>query len=984
MHTPASRPLHAPLAVLLIVLLVLTALPTPAHAAAWKLSRLGPVDGQLRGMGVAGNRLIYLANYELEARFDLYSKPVAGGARVRLNSGLPEGQVETFQFSPDRTQVIFTLQPRTGGKDYLYSVPAAGGTPIQLNDPALETGASSNSNRDLDFWMAEDRVVYRSGGAWLFSVPISGGTPTLLSPPQPGDGRILWVGEVQLSADKTLVAYQFYDTRLYTIPVAGGTPTQVNDSRLVGYTRQSFVLSADGVRLAYLTPTPALDDPESHSDLVSVASDGSDRRTLATGRELRFVYHARSGRLIYHTRDGDRSTIRSIPIGGGASSPIADALPVNSSGPRLLLSPYADVGFLMDTADGDLYRFPTTGGGVTRIAEDVTIGFFGIFFTPDGQRALYLSGNFADNRLYSYALAGGSPQRLDDPAVSIGSALELRIAPDSDRVFYIANTATSGLVMALFSVPVGGGAVTRISGAHSAAENYLFGPVFGPGDTVYYSTGAREPGSAGAGTRFAQIYRAPAAGGAAPVLVDRSQTVVGDVASFQISPSNGRVIYVADQEVDQRNDLYSVPIAGGEPVRLGPGWNFALSPAGGYVATVETDPATGLATLARVPIEGGPPEPRYTLADTNRFFEEIAFTPDGSQILFTVYENSGRTLYGVPAGGGDAAPIAQQVEAFQISPDSAYVVYRSDTTVLGDDLGVVRIADGATSPPIPIGEDSRLWISPDSTRVLFETRGMFGESMSLASRRLDGGPVTKLHSGDANTFSFTADSTRVLSLQITGSGADRVYRLVSVPLAGGAATSVVAIRGELRGFQYVQAGDRVVYAIARATNDIGKIQYTMASVPLAGGASTVLFGPEESGTTVFPIKVTPDGSRVVYGLIDRVWSVPISGGAASDLGEDRRMIEFQLTGDGRVLLIDSGGRLYINRATGGSLLWVNAGAEVVDSFRNVRDLGGAVVYIGRTGGEQLRPETGLNELFAADLLDRADLDQRVYFPLVAR
>ena len=52
----------------------------------------------------------------------------------------------------------------------------------------------------------------------------------------------------------------------------------------------------------------------------------------------------------------------------------------------------------------------------------------------------------------------------------------------------------------------------------------------------------------------------------------------GDVDRFQFSPDGSRVLYLAEQDTDEVDELYSVPAMGGTPVKL----NSAL-PSGGNV-----------------------------------------------------------------------------------------------------------------------------------------------------------------------------------------------------------------------------------------------------------------------------------------------------------------------------------------------------------------------------------------------------------------
>ena len=59
----------------------------------------------------------------------------------------------------------------------------------------------------------------------------------------------------------------------------------------------------------------------------------------------------------------------------------------------------------------------------------------------------------------------------------------------------------------------------------------------------------------------------------------------GDVIFFQISPDGRYAVYLADQETDGVNELYSVLLGGGSPVRLNP-----LLPFGRNVTSFQISP----------------------------------------------------------------------------------------------------------------------------------------------------------------------------------------------------------------------------------------------------------------------------------------------------------------------------------------------------------------------------------------------------------
>jgi Tol biopolymer transport system component len=72
-----------------------------------------------------------------------------------------------------------------------------------------------------------------------------------------------------------------------------------------------------------------------------------------------------------------------------------------------------------------------------------------------------------------------------------------------------------------------------------------------------------------------ELYSVPLAGGS-PVKLNGPLVSGGDVASALISRDSRRVVYRADQETDTMMELYSVPLAGGGLLKL----NSPLTPGG--------------------------------------------------------------------------------------------------------------------------------------------------------------------------------------------------------------------------------------------------------------------------------------------------------------------------------------------------------------------------------------------------------------------
>jgi len=121
-----------------------------------------------------------------------------------------------------------------------------------------------------------------------------------------------------------------------------------------------------------------------------------------------------------------------------------------------------------------------------------------------------------------------------------------------------------------------------------------------------------------------------------------ARPIGADVRGVEVDPKGKRVVYLADQEVDDQVELYSVR-PGKAPVRL-------------------NDPL---------------------LAGTD--VESFQLSPDGRRVVYMAFDGASMGLRGVAAGGGPVVRIdgltAGRVQRYEIDPTSTRVVF------LGSPLG---------------------------------------------------------------------------------------------------------------------------------------------------------------------------------------------------------------------------------------------------------------------------------------------------------
>jgi Tol biopolymer transport system component len=468
--------------------------------------------------------------------------------------------------------------------------------------------------------------------------------------------------------------------------------------------------------------------------------------------------------------------------------------------------------------------------------------------SPDGRRAVYLQDAETDGvpELWSVALPSGAPVRLSR-SLPAGPVLGFGISPDSARVVYRAEQDAAG-VSELYSVPIEGPSAARVklSPALVAGGDVSEFAISPDGARVVYRADQETD-------EVRELYSVPIAGpAAAGVKLNGALVPGGDVGDYVASPNGARVVYRADQETDEAFELYSVPIAG--PAAVGVKLNGPLV-AGGSVS------------------------------------EGAAFSPNSARVVYRADQQTDGVveLYSAPSTGPASAGVrlnptlvpGGHVWAFELSPNSARVVYRAEQEI--DDVFELY--------SVPIA-------GPASAGVKLNTAPVAGGDVSSG-------------------FVISPNGARVLyrSDQET----DGVLELYSVPIAG-PASSGVKLNGPL-----VAGGDVEVFAIspdsvwAVYAADQELDGWPMGyRAPLAGpaGADERIWATAVNNPSDFAI--LPDSSTVavrgnsafIDGIV-RLWTYPLAGTPDWE-GTDWLGDEFQPNGDATsfVLLPDGSGAVY--------------------------------------------------------------------------
>lgn len=480
-------------------------------------------------------------------------------------------------------------------------------------------------------------------------------------------------------------------------------------------------------------------------------------------------------------------------------------------------------------------------------------------------------------------------------------SLDVRITDDGEVAVFVAQEDRFENER-IYSVPVTGGPIIPLSPATGPSEFVHF--EITPNNRVVYSLGSfhRE-----------ELFSVSAQGGPATRLAGPASGVdtTGSVSSFKGSPDGDWVVYSATQGLNRPDELFGVPVGGGDPIRL------------------------------------SDPDPN------NNHIEGYLITPDGRSVI---YARRFGGVFMVPIQGGPTVKLSGEesalghAEEMKLSPDATTLVYSfSHAQGNRSELFSVPLAGGAPvslSGPLEGGLPVRFQTSPDSSRVVWSYERAAEISRELFSVPIAGGTPVKLNGtlvefGNVNAFSISQDSRTVLyEAEQESFGRDELY---AVPMDGGIETklSIATSRtvGGVDDSRFSRDGDHVFY---KTDNSFGRDQ--LYRVPVSGGNSVRLNDslPHDGGVRQY---AETDGDAVVYNADQRetaafeLFITPSGGGAPAAISGsfvEHADVGAFLMGPGNSLLfvadreVDGDAHLYARSSSTASAVILDDGIVVYD------------------------------------------------------
>ena len=493
--------------------------------------------------------------------------------------------------------------------------------------------------------------------------------------------------------------------------------------------------------------------------------------------------------------------------------------------------------------------------------------------------------------------------KLNDPLVTGGNINVQRISPDNSTVVFTADAEIDG-VNELYSVPIGGGTVTKLNPDLSGSRDVNTFQITPDSSTVVFIADVDTVGED-------ELYSVPIDGGTATKL-NNPVTSGGRIADFTLSPDGNTVVYIGDPDTFDITELYSVPVGGGPVTKLSPN-NLTTTREVLFTRRISADSSTvvylgdqntnNVNELFSVPIGGGTVtrlnDPLPSGGGVGLF--GIKLSPDGSRVVYSADQetNNVHELFSVPVSGGTVTKLNSTLPLssgflipaifdFQITPDSSTVVYRGTQDTVGiDELFAVPIGGGT---PIKLNEPGanlfNYEISADGSTVVYQTSTGGQGVDELFSAPIGGGTVTQLNGplgvGETvGSFELSQDSSTVIyTTELFDADEAPSTGLFSVPIHGGTVTQLSGPFAEgsgVSGADISPDSSMVVYEADQETAGMTELYI----VPIGGGTTTKLNDPLVSGGDVNNFRFSPDSSIVIYTAdqdtdeVDELYSVSL-------------------------------------------------------------------------------------------------------------
>ena len=430
---------------------------------------------------------------------------------------------------------------------------------------------------------------------------------------------------------------------------------------------------------------------------------------------------------------------------------------------------------------------------------------------------------------------------------------------------------------------------------------------------------------------------------------------------FQKTPDNTKVVYIADEDIAGKNELYVLNLEGGQKVKISPSLisngdviSFVISPNSqkvAFLADVDNDERIDLYTVnldgtSLAKVNAGVPTTAHKVADTYKFMPnslKLAFVTDeastaGNNSLYVAnLDGSARTKLNVNAPGDGRVNTKFEVTSL------GRLVYPSISTgsggewimnsVLSDQSSYKRLSVLTGQGNRSVQQDSFV-VSPNGLKVVYLSTADDEDVTELHSIDVDASypsthnKISGTLVADGNVFGFadipfqiTSDSSKVLF--VADGSVFTKLELYSVGITGTGLTkinSTLPANGDIKGFKVGSNSQDVVYLADGDSDEVFELYYTNLTLGGVNKVNTSLVAAED----VLDFEIDSASSRVLYvsnkGSNTQLYTNVFSGSSEVSISGISLVPMYDVISPKTSQMVVSGGRVFFRNALEDSTL----------------------------------------------------------------
>lgn len=490
-------------------------------------------------------------------KMSLYVRALTGGRTIALTEDFPQS-CRWPQWSPDGSKIAF----QSG--DSIYTVPYLGGTAKKLIEPAPGKGMVRCAA-----WSPDGRrVAYIEGLSRICALPLAGGDPRTIIEPKTGAE---YLHSLAWSPDGLKIAYVLgnwdylfsYDmgniaaSSIWVAPVEGGDPVRITGETSLN---MSPAWLPGGRRLLYVS------NKEGSRDIYEIHLDASGKPSgpavrLTTGLDAFTISLSQGTGKFAYAKFNHNANIWSVGIPSGRPTDLSEAQPVTIGSQTVEGMDVSPDGkwLAFDTnlnGNQDIYRLPLADGAAAGEVEQLTTDPSDDIYpawSPDGTEIAFYSFRAGTRDIFLMKADGAGVQPLTgDPGIERAPAW----SPDGLQIAFDSDMETPGQTMYLISRKTKESPWGRPIRLEKGWD-----PKWSPDGRLIVHVSR-------VGARNFQGYtvRVISPLGAEPrILFQKDRDPTHYRVQYAVWSPDSRTIYCKALDKDWHGNIWSVPLAGGEP-----------------------------------------------------------------------------------------------------------------------------------------------------------------------------------------------------------------------------------------------------------------------------------------------------------------------------------------------------------------------------------------------------------------------------------